>query len=1182
MPIARQSSFAKLSSGGGRSYSVPPAWMQSLLGPGQPIQPVAPPRDTEIPRQIDFPISVNANLTPRSGYGLMPFQELSFAYEKIPECRAPVLLIDRQLSAFVPHLQDKKGNVVYDHPYQWMCEEPDGYTPFHVWLTRYIKSAKIFDAPALYFERSGNTIKGMHFIDGSTLFVILDSYGRTPRSERVEDYVRRASNEKSTSVTHLVPGAAPGPTSMQQFVEQYNQRYYDGLPVPEIMPAYAQVIKGTPFAWWAADDIWYNPQSPRVNAPYGEPFIEAAWPWVMVVANLIAFELGHYRTGNMPEGMITLPRDWLANPDQLEALELAFNQRMTSNPATERNRIRFFPDGSKWTETKRAEWPESLYTRANGNILNAIGVTTAEFGDIPSKGLGGAGFKEGQQSDLNRNLLNPNRNLLAAPFNYVLRKNGVDDVVWVLDYPMQELDPDKLKTSLFEGMARGAYSLNEVRAQLTLSPVGDPNDENNVANKHLIIAGANMFVIEDVKETDGVIGAPPPNQAGGPPVGPDGGLEHTPEDAEVAEKMVMTGHVGPAKYYSIAKAVSTGLKEEREEHPEMPESIIAQLVDDHLKEDPDYYEPKLQSSKTQVGYVNVASKSTEQCHACVHFLGPNRCEKVAGEISPNGWCQLFASMFSKLEKHCGVCPEDDLYFGAPISREATVIFPKDHHANDVEIVAAVPAGLEPKAFLWKPEGGEVTDLQAWIGGPQYVREEAAYLIDRSLGFMLVPVAYVADSYGEKGAAIYYTSGIRDALGPSGYGLEWIEKAGVFDHIISQRDRGFKHNYGTHPDDPQRMILFDNGLCLPELGEAKSYSPFSELISGKELTESTLVALERCYVDDALWQDVEKLVGKMAVETCRSLISGAIENKCCNAKNYWASSESLKNYNPNHADDGKFATGPGGGGGGGNTPTQGENEAPPVFHTPNRGAKNIQDNAGQHPKDAEPLPPKDFKGNNAIDKIPHGAIGDADEPTNPASGPKKDPQADIPTEKDKVAKNEINAPDHVSGLDKIEAQLQDVKGGVEHGAIYAKDGKLIEGKIGSSDYGGGVVEWSPSVLESARGGTLTHSHPGGSPLSAPDVAIAVSYGLNMRAVGTREDGSKVAWGIEPPAGYEGKADHKATFKEVTDKYNKHYTEQQDKLWPKVESGEWTDKQWATQVKKNAAELTAAEYGFKASE
>ena len=32
---------------------------------------------------------------------------------------------------------------------------------------------------------------------------------------------------------------------------------------------------------------------------------------------------------------------------------------------------------------------------------------------------------------------------------------------------------------------------------------------------------------------------------------------------------------------------------------------------------------------------------TQRCGGCVHFIEPNACEIVGGEISPNGWCRYF-------------------------------------------------------------------------------------------------------------------------------------------------------------------------------------------------------------------------------------------------------------------------------------------------------------------------------------------------------------------------------------------------------------------------------------------------------------------------------------------------------------------------------------------------------------
>jgi hypothetical protein len=36
-------------------------------------------------------------------------------------------------------------------------------------------------------------------------------------------------------------------------------------------------------------------------------------------------------------------------------------------------------------------------------------------------------------------------------------------------------------------------------------------------------------------------------------------------------------------------------------------------------------------------------KGDQHCDGCVNFQPPNACKFVDGDISPNGWCQLFAA-----------------------------------------------------------------------------------------------------------------------------------------------------------------------------------------------------------------------------------------------------------------------------------------------------------------------------------------------------------------------------------------------------------------------------------------------------------------------------------------------------------------------------------------------------------
>jgi len=98
---------------------------------------------------------------------------------------------------------------------------------------------------------------------------------------------------------------------------------------------------------------------------------------------------------------------------------------------------------------------------------------------------------------------------------------------------------------------------------------------------------------------------------------------------------------------------------------------------------------------------------------------------------------------NRLAKNCGCEPDDDFYFRAPVSKEVTLSWPK-HGINKSEIVAMCPDGYKPRPAIFKPEDGEDEAINRSIGGHQSVREEAAFLIDRALGYYLVPVSYVAE------------------------------------------------------------------------------------------------------------------------------------------------------------------------------------------------------------------------------------------------------------------------------------------------------------------------------------------------------------------------------------------------------------------------------------------------------
>ncbi len=430
----------------GKAHQAPPAaiqtanelpsnWLTTTYAPGWPIQPIEHPQDVLMPREIDYPLSVNATLQPRTAYGLMPFAALKEAYETVAEIRLPISTLLREMSVFRPHLVDKSGGEILDHPFEWLTQSPDRVTSFDVWLTRFLKNSLIFDSGSFFYEYEGAELKGIRYVDGSTLFIIVDENGQVPTPAQV----------------------SKDPEVIKKYMQKAEEWQRKGKQLPSTTPAYAQVIKGTPFGWYDSSQIWYKPRSRRVDAPYGETAIEQAWAWIMICANVTGFELAHYREGNMPEGWVSAPEGW--SLERVAAFETAFNQRMSSG-AAERMRARIFPHGFEWHETKKPEFPTALYDQAMQNISLFFGVPPSEYGKVPGAGLGGKGFESAMQSSLFRMGLFPLKVFIESAFNEVLERSGVNDAYFDLSFPTDETDPAKHKKSIMELFSNGLITFN--------------------------------------------------------------------------------------------------------------------------------------------------------------------------------------------------------------------------------------------------------------------------------------------------------------------------------------------------------------------------------------------------------------------------------------------------------------------------------------------------------------------------------------------------------------------------------------------------------------------------------------------------------------------------------------------------------------------------------------------------
>ena len=712
---------------------IPGGWTQTLYGPGAPIRPTAKPWEEDIPRAIDYPPNVNATISPRTSYGLMPFNALKLAYETIDEYKHIVSVLISQMCNFSPTLTDTKGNDVSDtSAFNWFLESPDRATSWSEWLTRFLECTIVYDAGCLCWNT--DTL-ALEYVDGSTMFLLVDEHGHTPQP-------------------------------------------------PE--PAYVQIIHGIPFKWYSSDKIWYRPRFPRADAPYGRSPCEKSWTACLILANINGFELAHYREGNLPEGIVFQDTDeGELNPEQAEAWEQTLNSVMKSDLA-ERARVKFVPFKAGFIATKKPDFPQALYDSCYYRLGLSCGVPRSELGEAPKGGLGGKGYQDVATQSYFRIGLAPLIRFTNSACNEFLRTIGCTDR-FDLQMPTQGLDPQVQSTIATNAWKAGGKTLNEYRAAN-----GDPPVKNG--DLLLIVNGNGTVTNLSDLLSKGVPPQTPPGQK--PPVSDSSDLSGVSTDD------------GPG-------GTSSG-----------------------------------DSTKSLMQVSSRVPSTT----------------KALRELP--------------VRKICGVDEGDDAYYGAPLAApDPELDVPFGGHANEVFIVAIAPKGKEPRTGIWKPAYGENPKLVDRVGHYQYLSEAAAYILDRTLGFHCVPVAYITEVDGNVGSVSMYVTHRQAARDPADYSPVWVERCAVLDYLTGNPDRrigdGTRGNYLTHPTDDRRPVLIDQGLCFPTT-DLPVKSPFVDAVANEPFSPDMAWLLKHATNWNDLWSDLESLVGEEAIDLVKQRLAAAVD------------------------------------------------------------------------------------------------------------------------------------------------------------------------------------------------------------------------------------------------------------------------------------------------------------------
>lgn len=429
------------------------------FGPLNPMAPIAPPE--VIGRQFDYIPGANLVTTPRSGdtVGFPMMRMLADSYDllrlvietrKDQVCKLKWKVRVKEDAKEKPKGPAKKKAEVEVKPDQQtaideitaLLRRPDGFNRWRPWLRSLLEDMFVIDAPSLYCQRNrGGKLIALKPVDGGTIKVIIDDWGRTP--------------------TEPIAG---------------------GTSLP---PAYQQVLKGFPAVNYTVRDMIYRPYNKRVHKVYGYSPVEQIIMTVNIAMRRQAFQLAYYTEGNIPEALIGTPDGW--TPEQVGAFQKMWDQMFTGNLA-QRRHAKFVPGGvaKTYIPTKEPDLKNPMDEWLARVVCFAFSVSPQAFVAMMNRATAGTAADTAKEEGIE-----PLKEWVAEVINDVIENEfDRDDMEFAFDEEV-EVDQEKQQTIITGYVDSGLKTINQGREMM-----GDEPDPNPAANVLMVKTGTGYVPID--------------------------------------------------------------------------------------------------------------------------------------------------------------------------------------------------------------------------------------------------------------------------------------------------------------------------------------------------------------------------------------------------------------------------------------------------------------------------------------------------------------------------------------------------------------------------------------------------------------------------------------------------------------------------------------------------------------
>ena len=439
----------------------------SMLGPAapllpSPIDPVSEISGRAEPRKFQYQVAYNLNLTQQE----VPWSVLRSLAEQCDIISRAITIRTSDISKMewsftlspdaiqrimteqnVSHAKaakigrEKFGEKIDELTAFWRNPYPQSDKGWNQWITESAWNILTFDGWAIYPKYNlGGKVIGFDLIDPSTIKILLDDRGDTPR---------------------------PPAPAYQQILWGFPRGEFTASPDSDVNGEYYTGVNSD--ASYKTDQLSYFIQNRRTYSVYGFSAVEQAIPAATLYLERQRWMIEDFQAGTMPMTFMKTDSTEL-NHLKLAEFERVFNDKLVGS-SEERHKVKVLPKGfdpivaPSMSERYKPEYDEFIIKR----IASIFGVAPSQLGVIARAGLGGGkGAADGEEQSAETVSSRPMENYIVECINSLCRRylDMDTNLTFNLNYDTSSENEETQAKAYQTALSSGTLTLNDIRGEM--------------------------------------------------------------------------------------------------------------------------------------------------------------------------------------------------------------------------------------------------------------------------------------------------------------------------------------------------------------------------------------------------------------------------------------------------------------------------------------------------------------------------------------------------------------------------------------------------------------------------------------------------------------------------------------------------------------------------------------------